>query len=86
VNEFGSSSSNPLQGDWVGFPDVDALEAGIQKDAGQCNEVLHNVGHHNEDKMMQNKLRRIALCRIKYRKTTLQRTTRCRTIHARAYN
>jgi hypothetical protein len=28
VDEFSSSSGNPLEGDWAGFPDADALEAG----------------------------------------------------------
>jgi hypothetical protein len=43
VDEFASSSGNPLEGDWVGFPDADALEARIQRDAGQRTARLHNV-------------------------------------------
>jgi hypothetical protein len=47
VDEFSSSSGNPLEGDWVGFLDADALEAGTQRDAGQCTTGLHNVGQPN---------------------------------------
>jgi hypothetical protein len=47
VDEFGLSSGNPLEDDWAGFPDVDALEAGNQRDAGQYTEGLHNAGHPN---------------------------------------
>jgi hypothetical protein len=47
VDEFASSSGNPLEGDWVGFPVADALEAGTQRDARQRTPGLHNTGHHN---------------------------------------
>ena len=47
VDELASLSGNPLEGDWVGFPDVDALEAGTQRDARQHTPGLHNIGQHN---------------------------------------
>jgi hypothetical protein len=47
VDEFGSSSGNPLEDDWAGFPDVAALEAGNQMDARQCTEGLHDVRQPN---------------------------------------
>ena len=47
VDEFGSSSGNPLEDDWVGFPEVDALESSNQRNVGQCTEGLHDVGQPN---------------------------------------
>jgi hypothetical protein len=47
MDGFDSSSGIPLEGDWVGFPDADALEAGTQKDARQRTTGLYNVGQHN---------------------------------------
>jgi hypothetical protein len=47
MDEFASSSGNPLEGDWIGFPDADALEAGTQGNAGQRTAGLHNAGQHN---------------------------------------
>jgi hypothetical protein len=47
VDEFGSLGGNPLEGDWIGFLDANALEAGIQRDAGQRTTGLHNIGQPN---------------------------------------
>jgi hypothetical protein len=49
MDEFGSSSGNPLEDDWAGFLDEDALEAGTQRDAGQCTIWLYNVGQPNAE-------------------------------------
>jgi hypothetical protein len=43
VDEFDSSHGNPLESDWAGFPDANALEAGTQRDVGQSTVGLHNV-------------------------------------------
>jgi hypothetical protein len=45
VDEFASSGS-PLEGDWVGFQDIDSLEVGTQRDVGQHTTGLHNAGLH----------------------------------------
>jgi hypothetical protein len=47
MDEFSSSSGNPLEGDWIGFRDADALEAGTQRDVGQRTIGLHKLGQPN---------------------------------------
>lgn len=42
IDDFALSNGNPLDGDWTGFPDVDALEASTQKDRRQ-----HTIGQPN---------------------------------------
>jgi hypothetical protein len=47
MDEVGSSSNNPLENDCAGFPDTDALEAGIQRGVRQHTAGLHNVRQPN---------------------------------------
>jgi hypothetical protein len=46
VDEGASSSGHPLEGDWVGFPNADPLEAGAQRDVRQRTTGLHNARLH----------------------------------------
>ena len=47
VDEFASLSGNPLEGDWIGFSNTDAMEGCTQRDAGQHIARLHNIGQYN---------------------------------------